>query len=124
MPDRPELDHQFTQALESGDLDRVEECWLAALDEDPIPTAQLLEVRRLLWQAGHKTLARTLLELLAETQEAGNDPDAALAALAEQIRVTDKPDDALVGRLEAALKKQRRGSPSLTKVLDRHSLTG
>lgn len=124
MPDRPELDHRFTQALESGDLDRVEECWLTALDEDPIPTAQLLEVRRLLWQAGHKTLARTLLELLAEAQEAGNDPDAALAALAEQVRLTDKPDDALVGRLEAALRKQRSGSPSLTKVLDRHPLTG
>ncbi len=124
MPDRPELDSRFTQALDAGDLDRVEELWLEALDRDPIPTAQLLEVRRLLWKEGHKTLAKTLLELLADTQEAGDDPNATLAALSEQVRLTDKPDDALVGRLERALRRQREGSPSVTKVLDRHPLIG
>ena len=124
MSDRPELESRFTQALESGDLERVEESWLEALDEDPIPTAQLLEVRRLLWKDGHKTFARTLLELLADAQEAGKDPNAALAALSEQVRLTDKPDNALVGRLEGALRRQREGSPSLEKVLDRHPLTG
>ncbi len=124
MSDRPELESRFAQALESGDLERVEECWLEALDEDPIPTAQLLEVRRLLWKDGHKTFARTLLELLADAQETGKDPNAALAALSEQVRLTDKPDNALVERLEGALRRQREGSPSLEKVLDRHPLTG
>ena len=39
-------------------------------------------------------------DLLAEAEEAGSNPEAALTALREQVRLTDKPDDDLLQRLE------------------------
>jgi transcription elongation factor GreA len=123
MTDRPEISDDFQRALDDGDLERVEELWLEALDDGSIAADQLLEVRRLLWKKGHKTLARTLLELLAETLEARQSPAAALAALKEQVRLTDKPDGELLDRLQSALIKTRANSPSLDKVVSKFQLT-
>ncbi|HOC42468.1 MAG TPA: GreA/GreB family elongation factor [Thermoanaerobaculales bacterium] len=124
MADRPELHEGFPSALEAGDLDRVEELWLEALDSPAIAVDDLLEVRRALWKNGHKALAATLLELLADTLEQRREWEAALTVLREIVRLTEKPGPELVARLERALTGARAGSPSLKLVLERHPLQG
>jgi transcription elongation factor GreA len=123
MTDRPTVIPQFTRALDEGEWERVEELWLEALDAPEIPTEELLELRRLLWKAGEKTLAQTLLELLAESLEEREDFDAAVLALREQVRLSKKPDEALLARLEGAVSAARADSPSVREVLARHRLT-
>lgn len=113
----------FAQALAAASWDRVEELWLEALGRDPIPTAELFEVRRALWEAGRRSLARTLLELLAEALEAAGRHRDALLALRELVRLSDgKPLPELLGRLVRALSAARSGSPSLVKVLEHHEI--
>jgi len=119
MSENRPLTQSFEEALEAPDTDRVEELWLAALEESPIAVDELLEVRRRLWKAGQKTLASTLLELLAETLEAHNESASALEALTELVRLADKPDAAVVERLQQAFEDTRRGSPSLARVIER-----
>ena len=46
MMETTEIRPEFAEALEAEDWDRLEELWLEALDERPISTAELLEVRR------------------------------------------------------------------------------
>ena len=108
------------EALDSHDWDRLEELWLEALDQQPIPTLELLEIRRTLWKEGKKTLALTLLELLAETLEASDETAGALAALRELIRLVPSVDKEKVARLLEAFSTVRRGSPSLEAVLDHY----
>lgn len=122
MPDRPHIPAAFTDAIEAGDTERVEELWLEALEQRPLPTDQLLEVRRRLWKDGHKNLARTLLDLLADTAESSDDTRSALAALRELVRLADKPETDLLERLERACRRHREHCPSLAAVLDRHQL--
>lgn len=74
MPEDVEIRASFSEALDMSEWEKVEELWLEALDEKPIPTRELFEVRRRAWQAGKKNLARTLLELLAESLESSNTP--------------------------------------------------
>lgn len=123
MPDRPAISAAFDDALETENYDRVEELWLEELERPRIRVDELLEVRRRLWQAGKKNLALTLLELLAETLEGGDDPHLTLAALREIVRLTDKPGKALLERLERALAGARADNPSLAAVVSRYSLT-
>jgi transcription elongation factor GreA len=123
MPDRAAISPAFDDALQTEDFDRVEELWLEALDRNRIHVDELLEVRRLLWKAGRKTLALTLLELLVETLEGRNDPHQTLAAQREFVRLTDKPDDQLLERLQTTLAASRADNPSLDAVVARYSLT-
>jgi transcription elongation factor GreA len=123
MPERSAVSQSFQDALETESYDRVEELWLEALDRDRIRVDELLEVRRLLWRAGRKNLAMTLLDLLSETLEASDDPYQTLAALKDQVRLNAKPDPELVERLQRALSATRAGSPSLDAVVSRYSLT-
>jgi transcription elongation factor GreA len=123
MTDTIEIRSEFAEALETEDWDRLEEMWLEALDERPIQTAELLEVRRLIWKGGRKNLARTLLELLADSLEENAEPAEALAALRELVRLAGaKPPTELTERMKAALSKVRSGSPSLEAVLDRYPM--
>ncbi len=105
------------EAIESQDWDRVEELWLEALDRRPIPADGLLEARRLLWKAGRKSQAMTLLELLIETLEANGNHVGALAALRDWIRLSPKVETAQVERLKTAFVAVREGSPSLETVM-------
>jgi transcription elongation factor GreA len=123
MSDRPVVSPAFEDALETDDFDRVEELWLEALDRDRIRVDELLEVRRLLWQAGRKNLAMTLLDLLSETLEGRDDPYQTLASLKEQVRLSGKPDNDLIARLQRALTATRANSPSLEAVVSRYSLS-
>ncbi len=121
MGESADIRSSFSEALDEQDWNRVEEIWLEALEEKPIPTHELFEVRRRTWQAGRKNLARTLLELLAESLENSNSPGNALEAIRELIRLAEsKPSPALLERLVANLASNREGSPSLRAVLDRH----
>jgi transcription elongation factor GreA len=118
-----EIRAAFAEAIETGDWDRVEELWLEALDESPTPTAELFEVRRLIWKAGRKNLARTLLELLADSLEASGTTDETLSALRELTRLADgKPAPELIERLSASFTATRAGCPSLDAVLERHDM--
>lgn len=110
------------QALESGDWDRVEELWLEALDGPTINHGELLEVRRLLWKEGKKTLALTLLELLAESLEVAENHRGALAALKELIRLKKSHSKEDMDRLENSFTRSRSDSPSLREILERHEL--
>jgi len=110
------------EALGAGDLERVEEAWLEALERRPVPWRELLEVRRELWKAGHRRLALTLLELLADTLEEAGDPRGALEAVRELVRLTDRPPHELLERLERDLAAARAGSPSLDAVLAHYRL--
>lgn len=114
---------QFGRPLGEGNFDEVEALWLEALEQDPVPTATLLEVRRVLWQAGKKNLARTLLDLLAESHESAGRPGEALRALRELFRLSEGRNPELVARLEAAVSASRRTSPSVKSVLDRYRLS-
>jgi transcription elongation factor GreA len=123
MGESVEIRSSFSEALEKQNWNRVEEIWLEALEEKPIPTRELFEVRRRTWQAGRKNLARTLLELLAESLENSSSPGNALEAIRELIRLAEsKPSPALLQRLVANLTSNREGSPSLRAVLDRHAI--
>ena len=123
MTETTEIRPEFAEALEAEDWDRLEELWLEALDERPISTAELLEVRRLIWKGGRKNLARTLLELLADSLEESAEPAEALAALRELVRLAGaKPPSELTERMIAAFSKVRAGSPSLDVVLVRYPM--
>jgi transposase len=123
MTDTFEIRPEFAQALDAEDWDRLEEMWLEELDVTPIPTAELLEVRRLIWKGGRKNLARTLLELLADSLEEGSNPAEALAALRELVRLASpKPPTELTERMVNALKKVRSDSPSLGAVLEKYPM--
>jgi transcription elongation factor GreA len=123
MTETIEIRPAFSDALETRDWDRIEALWLEALDEQPIPTAELFEVRRLIWKAGRKNLSRTLLELLAESLESTNNHGEALAALSELTRLADsKPKAEVLDRLVASFSAARAGSPSLAAVLERHPM--
>ncbi len=125
MTPNPSIDPAFVEALESKNWDRVEELWLERLEQDPIPAGELLEVRRRLWQEGKKNLARTLLELLAESLEAGGSATSALDALRELVRLAEpKPPLELQERLLAAVRVVRQDSPSLAAVLEAHPVVG
>jgi len=124
MVESVEIRPSFAEALENQHWDRVEEIWLEALEEKPIPTRELFEVRRQTWQAGRKNLARTLLELLADSLESSRSPGNALEAIRELIRLAEsKPSTALLERLTASLMNSRQDSPSLRAVLDHHAIT-
>ena len=123
MPDRPAISPAFQDALDKQDFDRVEELWLESLDRDRIRVDELLEVRRLIFQAGRKNLAMTLLDLLVDTLEGRDDPFQTMAALREQVRLVGKPDAALVARLQEALAATRADSPSLDAVVSRYPLS-
>jgi transcription elongation factor GreA len=124
MAESVEIRPSFSEAVAKQDWNRVEEIWLEALDEKPIPTRELFEVRRRVWQAGRKNLARTLLELLAESLESSTTPGNAYEAIRELIRLAEsKPSPALLERLAASLATSRQGSPSLRAVLDHHAIT-
>ncbi len=124
MVESVEIRPSFAEALENQNWDRVEEIWLEALEEKPIPTRELFEVRRRTWQDGRKNLARTLLELLADSLESSNSPGNALEAIRELIRLAEsKPSPALLERLTTSLTNSRQDSPSLRAVLDHHAIT-
>ncbi len=123
MPDRPTISPAFQDALDKQDFDRVEELWLESLDRDRIRVDELLEVRRLVFQAGRKNLAMTLLDLLVDTLEGRDDPFQTMAALREQVRLVGKPNAALLKRLQSALAATRADSPSLDAVVSRYPLT-
>jgi transcription elongation factor GreA len=123
MTETIEIRPEFAEALEREDWDRVEEMWLEALEAKPIPTAELLEVRRLTWKAERKNLARTLLELLADALEESADPSEALAALRELVRLASpKPPTELTERMVAAFARARAESPSVDSVLEHHPM--
>jgi len=124
MPDATENLAALESAIDTEEWDRVEELWLELLEASTIPTPELLEARRKIWKAGRKNLARTLLELLVDALEGGNDPAAALAAVRELVRLTDKPGHELRDALERALRRARADSPSLEAVLAKHSIAG
>ncbi len=113
---------QMREAIAGDDWERLEALWLEALDLPAIPVDDLLQIRQTLWKAGRKNLARTLLELLAETLESQADAAGALAALKELVRLSDKRNPELGQRLEHALRQSRASSPSLDAVLARHPI--
>ncbi len=116
---------EFSDALEIEDWGKIEELWLESLEKKPVPTKELFEVRRLIWKAGRKNLARTLLELLADSLEGSKSSEDYLTAMRELTRLSDsKPSGELVDRLVASVRKARRDSPSLQAVLDRHPIAG
>lgn len=123
MTETIEITPEFAEALDSESWDRIEELWLEALEDKPISTIELLEVRRLIWKAGRKNLARTLLELLAESLEEGANPDEALSALRELVRLAGlKPPTELTERMVAAFSKVRSNCPSLNAVLEKYPM--
>jgi transcription elongation factor GreA len=122
MSDRPVVTRDYQEAIETENWDRLEELWFEALDADEIPIAELLEVRRQLWKSGNKTLAVTLLELLADACEARDDSRAAVRALSELVRLSSPPAAELLDRLEETFADARRSCPSLRPVLDRYRL--
>ncbi len=124
MPVQPVVSQAFQDALQSQNFDRVEELWLECLDRDRIHVDELLEVRRLLWQAGRKNLATTLLDLLADTIEGRDDPFSTLVVLKEQVRLAAKPNSGLIKRLQRALEAAHADRPSLGAIVSRYSLAG
>ena len=92
MSQNVSISPELASALDCEDWDRVEELWLENLDQEPVPVAELLEARRLIWKAGRKNLARTLLELLVESLEATDRIDETLFATRELVRLADGKD--------------------------------
>ena len=123
MTETVEIRPEFAEALDVEDWDRVEELWLENLDSKPIPTTELFEVRRLTWKAGRKNLARTLLELLADSLEEGSESADALAALRELVRLASPhPPTELTERMINVFAKERSESPSIEAVLEKYPM--
>jgi len=123
MTESIEIRPEFADALEVEAWDRVEELWLEALDATPISTEELFEVRRLTWKAGRKNLARTLLELLADSLEEGSESADALAALRELVRLASPhPPAELTERMKSVFAKERSNSPSIEAVLAKYPM--
>jgi transcription elongation factor GreA len=123
MTESIEIRPEFADALEVEAWDRVEELWLEALDATPISTEELFEVRRLTWKAGRKNLARTLLELLADSLEEGSESAEALAALRELVRLASPhPPAELTERMKSVFAKERSNSPSIEAVLAKYPM--
>ncbi len=84
---------------------------------------ELLEVRRLVWKAGRKNLARTLLELLADSLETTGSADLFVRTLRELTRLSDgRPTSELLERVTSSLSPARSGNPSLKAVLAHHDI--
>jgi transcription elongation factor GreA len=123
MTENIEIRPDFAEALETENWDRIEELWLEALEESPIPTTELFEVRRLIWKAGRRNLARTLLDLLAESLEGSGATADALDALRELTRLAEKkPSPELLERLVRSLRDACADSPSLAAILKHHPI--
>lgn len=122
MSDRPMVTRDFQEAIETENWDRLEELWFEALDAEEIPIAELLEVRRSLWKSGNKSLALTLLELLADACEAREDSRGVVRVLSELVRLSSPPSTELLRRLEESFAVDRQSCPSLRPVLDRYRL--
>ncbi len=123
MTETVEIRPEFAEALQTENWDQVEELWLEALDASPIPTTELIEVRRLIWKAGKKNLARTLLDLLAESLEGSGAAADALDALRELTRLAEKkPSPELLERLIRSLREAHADSPSLAAILEHHPI--
>jgi len=112
---------EMREAVDSHDWDRIEELWLEALNLQPIPTLELLEVRRQMWKNGRKNQALTLLELLTETLEASDDAQGALAALRELIRLAGTAETKRVDRLLQTFSIVRQECPSLKTVIEHYA---
>ncbi|RLE23274.1 MAG: hypothetical protein DRJ65_12195 [Acidobacteria bacterium] len=112
---------EMREAVDSHDWERIEELWLEALGKQPIPTLELLEIRRQMWKNGRKNQALTLLELLIETLEASDDSQGALAALRELIRLSPAANAKKVDRLLRAFSIVRQKSPSLDAVIEHYA---
>ncbi len=123
MPESTTVKSELERAIESGDWERVEEVWLEALEQRPVPAAELHEARRRIWRAGRKSLALTLLELLVDTLDDTGPPAAALEATRELVRLTGgKAPDELKQRLLESLREARSDTRSLEQVLERHRI--
>ena len=123
MAENFEVTAEFLEALDTEDWDRVEELWLEALDDLPISIEELFEVRRLVWKAGRKNLARTLLELLADSLDTAGSTDLVMRTLRELTRLADgKPTSELLERVASSLSTARSGKPSLKAVLAHHDI--
>ena len=66
MTNTIEIRPGFAEALDAEDWDRLEEMWLEELDVTPIPTAELLEVRRLSEETG---IYRVLVDVREQTDD-------------------------------------------------------
>jgi len=115
---------ELQEAVDNENWDRLEELWLEVLEAAPPPVATLLEIARTITDSGHRGLARTLVELLAESMEAAGDHTNAFAALRELVSLTDKPGQVLLQRLETSFTGARAASPSLAAVRERYTLVG
>jgi len=124
MTESPLPVEQLKRAAEADEWNTVEELWLAALEDSPSPTQELLSVARALHEAGHPNRARTLLELLLEVLEEAGDRDGTLEVLRAMVGMMAKPKAEMVEGLETALVAARKDSPSLDKVVRHCSLTG
>jgi transcription elongation factor GreA len=111
------------QAVHDEDFDRVEELVFEALEDDPIPASELLDIRQQLITANRKALANTILELLAEGLESRGQWDDALRVLAEVVSATSKPPRELLDRLVVAFRNANKGASSLDRVLATSDLT-
>jgi len=66
------ITRDLRKAIESGKFDRVEDAWLARLEEPPLDLDELADLARSLAAAGQEEQTATLLELLdGELQDAG-----------------------------------------------------
>ncbi|HSO22614.1 MAG TPA: GreA/GreB family elongation factor [Chondromyces sp.] len=125
MAETIEVGTAFSDALGDQDWDRVEELWLEALERRPIPAAELFEVRRLIWQAGRKNLAQTLLELLADALETANEPQQTFTTLRELVRLAGpKPPSKLLERAGRSLAAAHANRQSLARILEHHPVVG
>jgi len=118
------LSEAFQHALDTESWDEIEEKWLESLDAEIIPVSELLALRKELFKAGKRHLARTLLELLVETLESGNSHKATLRAIRELLRLTEKPGEELIERVEKTLRNAYADKPSLEIVMSHYTIKG
>jgi len=117
-----DFEDRFESTIASGNWERVEELWLDALERTPTPTAFLLDVVARLGEHNRKELARTLLDLLAESLESAADHENAFAALREMMHLAKGKSPELRQRLEQGFANARADSPSLNRVLEHFAL--
>ena len=114
---------EIAKLVEARDLEKAEELWVESLSGDMPPVDEYLSAAKQLRKAGERSMADTLLELLAEALLESEDWTGRLKVLKEIARLSKKPA-AQKDELEQALRKAYGSKPNFDGVMRMIGLEG
>lgn len=114
---------EITKHIEARELEKAEELWVESLSGDMPPVDEYLLAAKHLRKSSERSLADTLLELLAETLLESGDWVGRLQVLKEMARLSKK-SAALKEPLAEALRKAYGDRPNFDRIMSTIGLEG